>query len=357
MIRYCLILLTLLIVSSNASRAEPARPYRIGVDYGFSGAAQVWSDYGRMGLELARDEINKRGGIRGVPMELVFEDSRTNPAQSVSAYRKLVTVDRVNFVIGNVWSFITNPLIPLSAVDRVPLISPTVMDASVDQRSDYFFTMGYRIDSIRDAVKQFFIVNQDIKSVAILCWDDAWGQAHLKLWKEVAQTQGVTVVDEVCQSDFANDYRTDITRIAGKRPGAVITSMYADRVLQRMREQRMTGKLLTTSDMVEAISVRNAQPSLVEGAYFTYWKPSESFTEAFRAKYNKEPILEAHNHYEVLRSIARALESNPTAPLMGLRSVKYEGVAGAIDFTRGPFANYGNGKLYRVYEGNLVAVE
>lgn len=357
MILRFLIIFVSVFLNAGACFAAPAHTYRVGIDYGFSGAAQVWSDYGRMGLELARDEINEAGGINGVPIELVFEDSRTNPAQSVGAYRKLVTVDHVDLVIGNVWSFITNPLIPLSAADRIPLISPTVMDASVEQKSDYFFTLGYRIDSIREAVRQFFIVNKDVKSVAILCWDDAWGQAHRKLWKEVALERGVKITDEVCQNDFGNDYRLDVTRVGGNKPDAIITSMYADLVLQRMREQNISAKVLTTSDMVEALAVRNAAPGLVEGAFFTYWKPSEQFIAAFRARFGKEPILEAHNHYESLRSVARAFKANPTNPLLGLQSVKYEGVAGPIDFTKGPFANYGEGKLYRVHEGKPVVVE
>jgi ABC-type branched-subunit amino acid transport system substrate-binding protein len=231
------------------------------------------------------------------------------------------------------------------------------MDASAEGKSDYFFSMGYRIESLRGAVESFFAVNSAVKSAAILCWDDAWGRAHVKLWREIAHRHGVSIVDEVCESDFGNDYRTAVTRIVAKKPDAVIISFYADRVMQRMKEQSFNPRILTTSDMVEALSVRKAEPIVVEGAYFTYWTPSEDFVRAFRAKFNRDPILEAHNHYEALRSLARGIEANPESPNLGLKQVKYDGVAGPIDFSQAPYPNLGVAKLYRTENGGWREVE
>ncbi|NDA38119.1 MAG: hypothetical protein EBX80_06290 [Acidimicrobiia bacterium] len=116
--RIALIIITwaLLTFSVEAQESTQQR-IKIGVVYGFTGSAQVWSEYGRMGLELAQDEINSSGGIKGKVIELIFEDSKSNPTQSVTAYRKLVTINKVKIVLGNIWSFLTNPLIPLAAKD------------------------------------------------------------------------------------------------------------------------------------------------------------------------------------------------------------------------------------------------
>jgi branched-chain amino acid transport system substrate-binding protein len=77
--------LVLVCIPGRVCFADAPEPHRIGVVYGLSGPAQTWSEYGRMGLELARDELNSSGGVRGAPIELVFEDSRTRPADGVSA--------------------------------------------------------------------------------------------------------------------------------------------------------------------------------------------------------------------------------------------------------------------------------
>jgi branched-chain amino acid transport system substrate-binding protein len=329
---------------------------RIGVVYGFTGAAQVWSEFGRMGLQLAQDEINQAGGVHGKKIELVYEDSRTNPAQSVSAYRKLITIDNLKVVIGNVWEFITNPLIPLAERDKVILLSPTVMPESVDRTNNYFFTMGERAETIRDAVDLFFKKNQDVKRIGIFCWDDPWGQAYLRIWKEVAEKNGVNVAAAICNIDFNNDFRTDVAKIAAKKVDAVIIAHMGDVILQRMREQGFSTKVLATSNLVEDIKIKKAPKELFEGIYMTDWKPSDDFIRKFKAKFGMEPAVEAHNSYEALRSLAKALSSENTDLLSALKKVKYEGVAGAIDFSNSSFANYSVAKLYRVHDGQFELI-
>ena len=87
--------LIILMISPWSVKAESATStYKIDVVYGFTGAAQSWSDYGRMALELARDEINQAGGVNNKKIELIFEDSKPTPAGSVSAFSKLTSIDR-----------------------------------------------------------------------------------------------------------------------------------------------------------------------------------------------------------------------------------------------------------------------
>ena len=76
------------------------------------------------------------------------------------------------------WSFITNPLIPIAEDKKVVLISPTVMDKSVEGESDYFYTLGHTVDSQRNAVNKFLEMNPGAKTAAVFCWDDAWGRSH-----------------------------------------------------------------------------------------------------------------------------------------------------------------------------------
>ena len=330
---------------------------KIGVVYGFTGAAEIWSEYGRMGLELARDEINQAGGVNGQQIELIFEDSRTIPAQSVTAYRKLIAVDHVPVVIGNVWAFITNPLIPLAKADHVLLLSPTAMPESLEKINENFFTMGQAIESSRAAVDLYFRRNQDVKKIGIFCWDDTWGQAYLKVWREVAANNNVEVAATICNNDFNVDFRTDVTKIAAKKVDAVIIANFIEVILKRMAEQRFSAKVLTTSGLVEELYKHNSDKELFEGAYFTDWQPSADFSRKFQAKFGKQAVIEAHNSYESLRSVAKAIAANPNDPIAGLKTVTYQGVAGEIDFSRSQFANKSVAKLYQVRDGKIILVE
>jgi len=345
------------LLTVNIQAEEPTQhPIEIGVVYGLTGAAQVWGQYGRMGLELAQDEINSAGGVRGRPIKLIFEDSKSNPTQAVAAYRKLSHVNKTKIVIGDVWDFLTNPLIPLASRDKVVLFSLTVMPDAAERADRYFFTMGERRETLRPAVDLFFKRNPDVKRVAILCWEDPWGQSYLRIWREVAERNGVKIENVLCTIDFNNDFRADVTKIAAKPVDGVIIAHMSDVVLQRMKEQKLNVKVLTTSNVVEDIKIKKAPKELFEGVYMTDWKPNDEFIQRFRAKFNTDPVVEAHNSYEALRSIAKALSSGDEDVATSLRAVKYNGVAGPIDFTTSTSGNYSDAHLYRVHDGEFDVV-
>ncbi len=353
-----LVLLQIFVTSDLFAQPQSSanEDIKIGIVYGFSGAAQVWSEFGRMGLELALDEINTSGGIHGKKIKLIFEDSRTTPAQSVSAYRKLTALDKVKVIIGDVWAFITNPMIPLAEKDRVILLSPTVMPESAERGSEYFYSMGERIESTRDATNLFFQRNSDVRKIGILCWDDLWGRAYLKVWQEVAEKNGVTIESSICNAAFDNDFRTDVAKLAAKKVDAVIVAHMGDIVLQRMKEQHFNPKVLGTSNLVEDIKIKKAPKELFEGIYITDWRPSDEFIQKFKAKFHMEPVVEAHNSYESLRALAKALSSDDPNLLAALKKVKYEGVAGSIDFSDSSFGNRSVAKLYQVHNGEFQLV-
>ena len=51
-------------------------------------------------LEIWRDDINANGGLLGRPVELVIYDDQSNPANVPGIYTKLITVDKVDLLLG-----------------------------------------------------------------------------------------------------------------------------------------------------------------------------------------------------------------------------------------------------------------
>ncbi|MEK7530546.1 MAG: ABC transporter substrate-binding protein [Patescibacteria group bacterium] len=323
---------------------------QIGVVYGLTGPAASWTDYGKKALEMAVEEINAGGGVGGRMLVLVIEDSKTNPASSASAFQKLIDADNVDVIVGDVWSFITNPLISIADNKRVVLISPTVMDKSIEGESDYFYTLGHTVGGEADAVRTFFDVNSEIKTASILCWNDAWGKAHSVIFREIAAEKGVHIVGEECTGDFASDYRTEMGKIKVQDADALLlTASYPDVALRAYTNLEMTQKVLTLY-IADAVELRDMPRADAQNVWFIDWMPSDGFVEKFKAKYGVYPILEAQNHYDVVYAIAHALENNPDSIVEGLKTVKFEGVDGVIDFAQGDniTVNKSQAKLYRV---------
>lgn len=352
-----------LVSLSFAQDFETKPPIKIGFVYGLTGSAQAWAGYGRMGAELAIKEINAAGGIGGRKIEAIWEDSKTNPTSSVNAYKKLVNVNKVDVVVGDVWDFITIPMIPLSKRDKKLLISPTFIQDAAEETlkgtgsSEHFFTLGQRISGIKNAIRKFFATNANIKTVALLCWEDDWGAAYLTVWREVIKERGLDILDEQCSINFANDYRSEISRIAPKAPDAIIFAHLSEVVIRRVREQKLLAHLLTSSNMVEVLDNKTLPYELAEGTYFTDWSPSQEFVQKFEKAYAKYPILDAANHYDTIQAIKMAVENSPKDIRAGLLKVRFQGAQGPIDFTKGFAANYSEGKLMRVEGGRIKLVD
>lgn len=213
--------------------------------------------------------------------------------------------------------------------------------------------MGERVKSVRSAVDLFFKKNPEIRTVGIFCWEDPWGWAYLKIWREVAVANNVTISGEVCSVDFASDFRSDVAKIAAEKVDAVIIASYSDVILKRMKEQKFSAKVLGSGDIVEDIKGKNVPAELFEGVYLTDWRPSEEFISKFQNKFSREPIVEAHNSYEALHSLAKALTLGESNVMSALRKVKYQGVAGPIDFTQSNYGNDSIAKLFRVERGEI----
>ena len=88
-------------LSTTASAAEPIK---VGAVLPFSGGVELYGRQAKLGLDLAAKEINAGGGILGRPVELIYEDDKTDPAVAVAATQKLVERDGVLAVVGPITS-------------------------------------------------------------------------------------------------------------------------------------------------------------------------------------------------------------------------------------------------------------
>ena len=279
-----LFIFLLAIAFSSISFAEKLEPIKIGAVYGFTGWAQKWGKYGRNGAELAVEEINAAGGVAGRPIEVVFEDNQTDPKKSVSAYKKLIHRDKVDAVIASSWAMLTNPIIPLTKSDKVVTMSPTVMDSSITSESDYFFTMGHRIESQRAAIEKFFTIHPQVRSIAVLCWDDDWGRANLALWEQIIKEKRIRIVYSECFSDMNEEFRAPLLKVMKKKPDALFAPAYIERIVRRMRELGMETIVAGSSEMMEKIYDSDYDPNLFNGIFFADWHPGEEFQKKYREK-------------------------------------------------------------------------
>ena len=115
---------------------------RIGVVASLTGPGSFYGENIRAGAELAAHEINQAGGVKGQPLEIIFEDDATNPKQTVSAARKLIDVDEVLAIVGVQWDFLANAAAPVAQEKETVIISAAAPFDSIreENQNPYMFT-------------------------------------------------------------------------------------------------------------------------------------------------------------------------------------------------------------------------
>ena len=87
----------------RAAQAEPAKgePITMGVSGPLTGPNAQYGAQWKQGFDLALDEINADGGIKGRPLAYMFEDSQSDPRQSVAVAQKFVADPKIVVELGD----------------------------------------------------------------------------------------------------------------------------------------------------------------------------------------------------------------------------------------------------------------
>jgi branched-chain amino acid transport system substrate-binding protein len=75
-------------------------PLRIGLSLSLTGPTSPAGKQVLAGLEIWRDDQNKKGGLLGRKVELLYYDDQGNPANAPGIYAKLMGIDKVDLLIG-----------------------------------------------------------------------------------------------------------------------------------------------------------------------------------------------------------------------------------------------------------------
>ena len=87
---------------------------RLGLVAPMSGPNARYGSYSLRGAQLAVEEINNAGGVGGRKIAITSGDSQGTPVEGVSATRRLIDLDKVDFIIGDVSSSVTLAMQPVA---------------------------------------------------------------------------------------------------------------------------------------------------------------------------------------------------------------------------------------------------
>jgi len=131
------------LAAATAPLAMPAiaqnGPVKVGAVLPFSGGLELFGNQAKLGLDLAVKEINAAGGILGQPLEVLYEDNKTDPKTSVERTTKVIQRDEVMAVVGPITSNARDAMAPTCKRMKTPLLYATNYEGGACDRYIFCF--------------------------------------------------------------------------------------------------------------------------------------------------------------------------------------------------------------------------
>jgi branched-chain amino acid transport system substrate-binding protein len=336
------------------AHAQSGDPIKIGV------IAEVQSIAGAAtpgGAQIAADEINAKGGILGRKIEIVTYDNKSSSADSVRAFQRAVSEDRVSAVIASYISEVVLALEPWAARLKMPLITPGAASNEITKaiHSDYeknkytfhgWLTSTAQAQAVCDAAKDLLVDSLKLKNVAIMSEDAAWTKPLDASYEACFAKIGMNVVDHVRFSPDTTDFTPIFNNIEGKKPDAIVTGISHVGVQPTVQWKNQQVPIAMFGISAQALSPTfwNDTNGAAEGvpslAYATpdvaVTSKTKPFAQAFKAKFGIPPAYTGYSAYDdvyiITDAIKRAGSTDPDKMVAEMEKTKYEGTIGNIEF-------------------------
>jgi branched-chain amino acid transport system substrate-binding protein len=219
------------LASALAFVARAADPIKIGLGMALTGGLSANGKPALLAMQIWKDEINKKGGLLGRPVELIYYDDQTNPATVPGIYTKLLDVDKVDLVISGYGTNLIAPLMPI-AIER-KLIVIGIFGLANNEKYHYpnYFQMSPTgQDPATSTALPFFELasrqNPKPQTVALVGADAEYPQTALAGAREVVKRYGFKTVYDKTYPPSTVDYTPIVRAIKATNPDILFVASY-----------------------------------------------------------------------------------------------------------------------------------
>lgn len=300
----------------STGQAATGEPLLIGVSGPLTGNNAQYGAQWQKGFDLALDEINAAGGVRGRPLAYTFEDSQSDPKQSVVVAQKFVADPRILIELGDFASPASMAASPI--YERAGLVQFGFTNSHPDFTKGGQYTWSNSISQTDAApLHADFVADLGLKRVALLHLNTDWGKTTYDLTAKRLAERGVEVVAVEAYLPDEKEFRTALTTIKNANPdGIVFVSYYTDAALlaQQIRALGITVPIVANGSN-HSPKFLELGGSAVEGVYLSSnFSPDDprpevqAYLQKFREKYGEESDYFAAHAYDTMKLIAAAIE-------------------------------------------------
>jgi len=230
-LRVCIAGLFAALFAISGASAQSGNPIKIGIGLALTGAGAAPSKVIQTALEMWRDDVNAKGGIIGRPVQLIILDDQSTPANVPNIYTKLITVDKVDLLLGPYGTNFVAPAMPTVIQHNKLTISFTAIGINEKFKYDKYFSMvSVGPDGVNAFSRGFFEIAAAQKpkplNVAILAADAEFARSCADGAREELKKHGFKIVYEQSYPPPTTDFTPMMRAIQASKADVVYLAAY-----------------------------------------------------------------------------------------------------------------------------------
>jgi branched-chain amino acid transport system substrate-binding protein len=316
-----------------------ATPVTIGVIANLTGSDVPSSVDMVRGVQLATDELNAAGGIKGQPIKLIIEDSEYRPQAGVEAATKLFDVDHVPAAIVFGGSSVTLPIAQMAAAKGRIILNTSASSSQLGNFPGTLFST-LPLDDIVGKELGTYAAKKGAKTAAFIVPNNTFGTGLMDAAAAAFTAAGGKVVRKIAYTEGQPDYRPDLQPLQRAKPDAIISAGYGDDTRTVFKAVRELGidvpwyVAYPSIFSVEDPAWMDGKLSGIDNGGLT-GAVSQRIKAEYVKKFGGEPRPHYFYAYDAMMLLARAMQqagTDPAAIKAALPSVTkgYDGATGAI---------------------------
>lgn len=331
--KYSVLMIVICFISFFAVNAFAQETMTLTIPLPLSGDQATFGAIGKRSYEIAAEEINAAGGIKGKKIVLEFADSQGRPALARSIVKKLIKAKKQPMVFGEYSSACSRAVAALAEERKVPyLVVSGAADAITQEGYGYVFRMNTPNAYYAKGLMSFLDAVVKPRTAATLYEDSDFGISNADAFSREMEKAGIAVLWEEPYATAAFfgeeavhpvDIKLDVKKLKYLKSDVIYMVSYekdAVKLMELLKKNKVDAKLFAGGAAGFAIPdfIKNAKGAAEYVVISSLWSPgigypgAKAFAEKYKKRFKDDPSYHGAEAYAALFVVKDALERAKT---------------------------------------------
>jgi branched-chain amino acid transport system substrate-binding protein len=273
------------------------------------------------GAKIAEEYFNKKGGVNGRPIKLVYQDTAGDEAGAINAFQNLINNDKVVGIVGPTLSQQAFAADKAAVQAKVPVLAPSNTAKGIPQIGPYVTRVSAPVAVVApNAIKAALAINSNIKTVVVMfAQDDAFSKSEtVTFQRAVTDTFKLNLATVQTFSTKDTDFTTQATAALNAQPDLIVISgLTSDggNLVKQLRELGYKGLIVGgngfNSSKLFAVCKAQCDGILIAQAYSPAADTpiNKDFREAYKSQKQAEPPQLTAQMFSCVQIVVDALSA------------------------------------------------